>query len=192
MPRALWNTRELAGAQTGSWLSPSFPLLPFQHCFSKGQFLCLPTLAECQPSTGAQLSLACSVPGAEKGQHRLGFIFCTHVLVWKRGRQGQTPSEVQESPRAEQSHVSMACHKLLCTRMFAAVRDATNLGKNWLVRGTASQPAPSSGGSVAGYTEEFLLFGIMRHPGQHHTFVGEETALSRMVLAFSAVVYLQN
>lgn len=39
---------------------------------------------------------------------------------------------------------------------------------------------------------EVHFFGIIRHPGQRHTSLGEETALSRMVSAFSAVVYLPN
>lgn len=47
---------------------------------------------------------------------------------------------------------------------------------------------------MAGYSgvQRDYFGGIIRHSGQHHTSLGEETPLSRMVSAFSAVVYLQN
>lgn len=59
-----------------------------------------------------------------------------------------------------------------------------------------SQPglsnASSSEGSVAAYSGGFLFWGVIKHPGEHHTSVGEETALSRIISAFSAVLYVQN
>lgn len=46
-----------------------------------------------------------------------------------------TSSEVPESLRAEQSHVSLACEKLLCIRMFGAVSKTTNWVKTgWCER----------------------------------------------------------
>lgn len=70
-------------------LHPPFSCSPFQHCFSEGQFLSLPTLIICRPSKAPSVSCGQGRAAASSSWFAF-FAMCSRLEEGLRSDEGQT------------------------------------------------------------------------------------------------------